>query len=432
MTLPRLPRLAAGLSLLGAIALTTPTVVLGHTLNATYTSRLPLAVYLAGAAATVALSFIFVLVRDVRAERPDVTRRGPDAAGRAAHPAPGARARRLAMDRHPGHRRRRERRRGGHALHLGLRLGRRGDGLGDHRAGVALPGPVLDAPRHRRRDRPSTRHRAVGDGRVPRVARSLARRHRFRGRRLARAGAGGRTPGPLRRARRLHGLHARDDGPVRPRHLALERRGLHRLVPPARPPRAVRPRRRGRAHPAPTVPDRPPRTGLEPGRCRDHRPRGRLDPVRWPVADPDLVRPVRLAVAARQDRAAHRLPRDHRPARARGDAVRRDRRHRGGPPADRHGLPDRPLPDLPADQRPDHHHRDLGPAPERLGPVRDRVLPGVGRVAAAGSRVDRAARGGRRRPHARRVGWPRGGGARGATGTCRRRRSGPGRSRWPS
>ena len=52
------------------IALAAPAAVLAHTLNPTYTSRLPLAVYLAGAAATVALSFVFVLVRDVRAELP--------------------------------------------------------------------------------------------------------------------------------------------------------------------------------------------------------------------------------------------------------------------------------------------------------------------------------------------------------------------------
>ncbi len=71
MSLGRLSRLAAGLSAIGGLALVTPAAVLAHTLNPTYTSRLPLAVYLAGAAATVALSFIFVLVRDVRAERPD-------------------------------------------------------------------------------------------------------------------------------------------------------------------------------------------------------------------------------------------------------------------------------------------------------------------------------------------------------------------------
>lgn len=52
------------------LAALVPGVALGHQLSTTYQSRLPLAVYLAGAAATVALSFIFVLVRDVRAERP--------------------------------------------------------------------------------------------------------------------------------------------------------------------------------------------------------------------------------------------------------------------------------------------------------------------------------------------------------------------------
>ena len=54
-------------------ALLLPGAVLAHSLSATYQSRLPLAVYVAGAAATVALSFIFVLVRDVRATRPDLT-----------------------------------------------------------------------------------------------------------------------------------------------------------------------------------------------------------------------------------------------------------------------------------------------------------------------------------------------------------------------
>jgi hypothetical protein len=62
--------LAAALAGIAGVAIAAPAAVLGHSLGATYTSRLPLAVYLAGAAATVALSFIFVLVRDVRAERP--------------------------------------------------------------------------------------------------------------------------------------------------------------------------------------------------------------------------------------------------------------------------------------------------------------------------------------------------------------------------
>jgi hypothetical protein len=58
--------------ILGALGLTllVPGVALGHALNATYTSRLPLAVYLVGAAITVGLSFVFVLLRDVPAEVP--------------------------------------------------------------------------------------------------------------------------------------------------------------------------------------------------------------------------------------------------------------------------------------------------------------------------------------------------------------------------
>ena len=54
-----------------ALAILLPGVALGHSLNAAYTSRLPLAVYLAGAALTVALSFAFVILRDVRVELPD-------------------------------------------------------------------------------------------------------------------------------------------------------------------------------------------------------------------------------------------------------------------------------------------------------------------------------------------------------------------------
>jgi hypothetical protein len=76
VTVRRFRALAATLAAVGGVALAAPSAVLGHTLSATYTSRLPLAVYLAGAAATVALSFIFVLVRDVRAERPWTTEPG--------------------------------------------------------------------------------------------------------------------------------------------------------------------------------------------------------------------------------------------------------------------------------------------------------------------------------------------------------------------
>ena len=61
-------RRAVGLAL--GLAFVLPSAVAAHTLNATYTSRLPLAVYLVGAATTVALSFAFVIVRDVRAAPP--------------------------------------------------------------------------------------------------------------------------------------------------------------------------------------------------------------------------------------------------------------------------------------------------------------------------------------------------------------------------
>ncbi len=58
------------LGLAVGIALVLPAAAAAHTLNPTYESRLPLAVYLVGAALTVALSFAFVIVRDVRATPP--------------------------------------------------------------------------------------------------------------------------------------------------------------------------------------------------------------------------------------------------------------------------------------------------------------------------------------------------------------------------
>jgi hypothetical protein len=70
VTRRQIRNLVAGLPVIGAISLAAPAAGAAHALNPTYTSRLPLAVYLAGAAATVAVSFVFVLVRDVRAERP--------------------------------------------------------------------------------------------------------------------------------------------------------------------------------------------------------------------------------------------------------------------------------------------------------------------------------------------------------------------------
>ncbi len=56
----------AGVAVAALVALLAwPSAAFAHALDATYQSRLPLAVYLAGAGITVALSFVFVLVRDV-------------------------------------------------------------------------------------------------------------------------------------------------------------------------------------------------------------------------------------------------------------------------------------------------------------------------------------------------------------------------------
>jgi len=70
----RLLRRSALVAVVPLLALTAPAIVAAHGLDATYQSRLPLAVYLAGAAGTVALSFAFVLLRDLRAAPPVVGR----------------------------------------------------------------------------------------------------------------------------------------------------------------------------------------------------------------------------------------------------------------------------------------------------------------------------------------------------------------------
>jgi hypothetical protein len=65
-------RLASAVGAAIGLGLVVPASVAAHTLNATYESRLPLAVYLVGAATTVALSFVFVITRDVRATAPTI------------------------------------------------------------------------------------------------------------------------------------------------------------------------------------------------------------------------------------------------------------------------------------------------------------------------------------------------------------------------
>ena len=72
-------RFGRALGLLAAVALCAawPLPVLGHTLNQKYESQLPLAVYLIGAGLAVALSFAFVLLRDLRFDPPEPGRRTP-------------------------------------------------------------------------------------------------------------------------------------------------------------------------------------------------------------------------------------------------------------------------------------------------------------------------------------------------------------------
>jgi len=73
LTATLVARIAGASGVVAAIALAVPATVAAHSVNATYESRLPLAVYVVGAAVTVALSFAFVIVRDVRAAPPDLT-----------------------------------------------------------------------------------------------------------------------------------------------------------------------------------------------------------------------------------------------------------------------------------------------------------------------------------------------------------------------
>jgi len=67
-------RLAIG-GVVATILLAAPSAVAAHSLSLTYQSRLPLIVYLLGAGMTVALSFAFLLLADVRADPPDTTGR---------------------------------------------------------------------------------------------------------------------------------------------------------------------------------------------------------------------------------------------------------------------------------------------------------------------------------------------------------------------
>ena len=128
--------------------------------------------------------------------------------------------------------------------------------------GLAVPRPVLHPPRHRAPGSCDGSASTAGSRRLPGAPRPLAGPRRLPRRRLAGARPRARTVDDVHHRRRVHRVDPRDDGPVRARHVARERRGLHGLVPAPRAAGAVRARRRGRSRPAPAVRQRPPRGRL--------------------------------------------------------------------------------------------------------------------------------------------------------------------------
>ena len=400
-------RVSGVLGLAIGLAVFLPATVAAHTLNATYTSRLPLAVYLVGAATTVALSFIFVIVRDVRAAPPVLDAEGslPPAWLRYTLRALGL---------------------------IGwiwiIAQGIAGNSSDADVATLflwvygwvglaiicALVGPAwhfID-PFSTLHDigawvlQPARRP-GLGDRRLPGASRSLAGRHRLRVLRLARARHLRRRLDAVHRAGRVHRADRGDDGPVRARRMAVARRDLHRLVPDPRPPRPLAIGRRGGAGPSPSLRERPARAGLVGGRRDAGGLRRVVDHLRRAVTDRELLQPVRRSRHPRAHGDPVRVHGHRRRARVRGGSDGRPRRDRSGVAADRRRLPDRPLPDLPADRRATHPDRHLRPAPARGQPVRHRVPHAERRLAAAGSGLDDPAGGRRRRAHARGVGRTR-------------------------
>jgi hypothetical protein len=74
MSTPRIGRRVLALApVVGFLLVAGPATALAHSLSNTYQSRLPLIVYLAGAAIAVGLSFAFLLIADVRADPPVTT-----------------------------------------------------------------------------------------------------------------------------------------------------------------------------------------------------------------------------------------------------------------------------------------------------------------------------------------------------------------------
>ena len=233
-----------GVGAAAVVMLGGPAVTLAHGLSPAYQSPLPLAVYLAGAAATVALSFVFVLARDMRADPPEpgrvtpvpaIVRHGLRAVGLA----------RLGVDHGPGHRRRLVRRRRGRPVPVGLRLGGRRDPV---RASCSRSGSgSTRSPRSTTSARGSCAGSASAAGSPSTLPRSARLWPAVAGfaffvwlELVAVPGSADADGGP----RRLHGPDPRPDGPVRTRPVARRRRDVHRLVPDAQP--AARDGRRGR------------------------------------------------------------------------------------------------------------------------------------------------------------------------------------------
>ena len=193
----RLARAAGAGAGLAIALLALPAGAAAHALSKSFESRLPLAVYLAGAGGAVALSFLFVLVRDVRAEPPPAEGRHLGVPAPIRYRAPGDRPRRpgpgsssrasSAGSRTPRCR----------ALRLGLRLGRGGARLGLRLPDLDVARPVHDAPRPRRAGDAGGRDRRPRAGRLPRGARALAGRGRrsppSSGSSSSPSGAGSRT-----------------------------------------------------------------------------------------------------------------------------------------------------------------------------------------------------------------------------------------------
>ena len=174
-------------------------------------------------------------IADVRAEPPAPAGPGRVPPALAALRAPGDRPDRLDLDRRPGHRRRPRARATSRRSSCGSTAGSASRWCRRCSTRLALARPVRDDPRHRREGGTGGRDRGLGDGRLSRVARALAGDRRAGLLRLARARRRGqRAADAVHRPRRLHRVHAGDDGPVRPRRLAPRRRDVHRLVRAAR------------------------------------------------------------------------------------------------------------------------------------------------------------------------------------------------------